>query len=135
MLGDPDGSLDRLQCAYHALAHSLGELLSRTGGSDRASGHHARALALTRDVSAPLEEARALEGIGQCHIQNDDPGQAAAYLRQALAIYQRIGAPHARRVQETLHRHGLPSTTREPQPTAPSREGHRPPTPAPPGRR
>jgi len=64
-------------------------VLSRTGASD----HHTRALAITRDISAPLEEARALEGIGQCHIQNDDLGNGAAYLRHALAIYQRIGAP------------------------------------------
>ena len=50
----------------------------------------------------PLEEARALEGIGHCHMQNDDPGNGAAYLRQALAIYQRIAAPHARRLQKIL---------------------------------
>jgi hypothetical protein len=49
-----------------------------------------------------LEEARALEGLAQAHLLKGDPGQAAAHLRLALAIYQRIGAPDARRVQETL---------------------------------
>ena len=50
----------------------------------------------------PLEEARALEGIGRSHLRDGHPSQAAAFLRQALAIYQRIGTPAARRVQETL---------------------------------
>jgi hypothetical protein len=41
-------------------------------------------------------------GIGRCHLQDGNPGEGTALLRQALAIYQRIGAPAARRVQETL---------------------------------
>jgi len=55
----------------------------------------------------PLEEARALEGIGQAHLKDGNPGEATAYLRQAFTIYQRIGAPSARRVQETLRQHSL----------------------------
>ena len=35
-------------------------------------------------------------------LQDGHPGQAAAHLQQALTIYQRIGAPGAERVQETL---------------------------------
>lgn len=53
--------------------------------------------------SAPLEEARALDGIGHSHLRDGHPGEAAASLEQALAIYQRIGSPDVRRVQETLH--------------------------------
>ena len=52
---------------------------------------------------APLEEARALEGIGRSHLHDGNVGDGAAKLRQALAIYQRIGAPDAQRVQETLN--------------------------------
>ena len=55
----------------------------------------------------PLEEARALEGIGHSHLQDGNPAEGAAHLRQALAIYQRIGTPAAQRVQETLRQHGL----------------------------
>lgn len=55
----------------------------------------------------PLEEARALEGIGRSHLQDGDRGQAAAHLRQALTIYQRIGARRARQVQETFRHHKL----------------------------
>jgi Tfp pilus assembly protein PilF len=54
-----------------------------------------------------LQEARALEGIGHSHLQDGDPGQAAAHLRRALAIYQRIRSPRAREVEETLRRHRL----------------------------
>jgi predicted Zn-dependent protease len=66
---------------------------------------------LARDLSAPLEEARALEGLGRAHLQDGNPGQAAAQLRQALRIYKRIGAPAVRRVQETIQNHKLTSTT------------------------
>ena len=98
----------------------LGEMLSRSGDGQQARDHHARALALAREISAPLQEAVALEGIGQCLLQDGDPGDAAAHWRQALAIYERIGAPDAGRIQETLRRHGITTT--------PGSRGRRPPT-------
>jgi hypothetical protein len=67
---------------------------------------HGAALALSRGLGTPREEARALEGIGRSWLGRD-PAEAAAPLRQALAIYQRIGVPDARRVQDTLTGHGL----------------------------
>jgi tetratricopeptide (TPR) repeat protein len=82
--------------------NSLGELLSQTADSQQAREHHTQALAIARDPGAPQEEARALEGIGRCDIQDGNPGEGGAKLRQALSIYQRIGAPDAQRVQETL---------------------------------
>jgi len=112
----------------------LGELATRTSATDQARNRHTQALAIARDISAAPEEARALEGLGQSHLQDGNRGQGAAHLRQALAIYQRIGAPTARRVQETLQRHGLTSTTPEPQPAAPSSEGHPPRMPTAPPR-
>jgi hypothetical protein len=78
---------------------------------------------MARDLGVPFEEARALEGIGNSHREDGNPGQASVCLRQALAIYQRIGAPAARRVQETLHRQGLTSISTEPPPAAPGGEG------------
>ena len=84
----------------------LGGLSRQTSAIQDARDYHSQALAIARDLGAPLEEARALEGIGQS-LLSDDTGEAAACLRQALAIYQRIGAPGARLVQETLDRNGL----------------------------
>ena len=85
--------------------------------------HHTHALAIARDLRAAPEEARALEGLGHRHLQDGHPGQAAAHLHQALTIYQRIGAPAARCVQQTMQNHKLTSTP-QPQPTAPNRQGH-----------
>jgi len=73
-----------------------------------------------------LEEARALAGIGHTHLHDGNPRQAAAYLRQAFTIYQRIGTPSAKRVQETLDHHGLSSISAEPKQTAPSNDVHQP---------
>jgi len=106
----------------------LGELATRTTNTPQARDQHTRALAIARDISVAPEEARALEGIGNSHLHDGHLTEAAKYLRQALAIYQRTGAPAARRVQEILHQHGLTSATTEP--AASSSEGNRPRTPS-----
>ena len=80
----------------------LGELASRTADGRQARDHHAQALAIARDLGIPLEEARALEGIGHSHLRDGYASEGTACLEQALAIYQRIESPAARRVQETL---------------------------------
>ncbi len=86
--------------------NSLGELSLRTSAVDDAARQFGEALTLTRQLGTPAEEARALEGIGRSLLSRD-PAEAAAQLRQALAIYQRIGVPDAQRVQQTLSKHGL----------------------------
>jgi len=123
-LGEPLGQA--------AALNRLGELSLRTSATGQSRDQHVRALAIARDLGASPEEARALEGIGNSHLHDGNSGQAAEYLRQALAIYQRIGAPATQRVQETLQRHQLPSTTPDPQPAAPSSEDHTSHTTAPP---
>ena len=72
--------------------NNLGELQSQTQYSQQARDHHTQALAIARDLGVPLEEARALEGIGRCHLQDGNPGEGPTRLRQALTIHQRIGA-------------------------------------------
>ena len=102
------------------MLNDLGEMLYRSGDSRQARDHHARALAIAGEISAPLEEARALEGLGHCLLPDGDPGAAAAmHWQQALAIYQRIGVPDAQRIQETLRQHGI--TTAPPSPSGESR--------------
>ena len=97
-VGDRGGQAETL--------NSLGELASRTADGRQARDHHARALAIARDLGTPAEEARALEGIGQSHLHGGNLAQAAAPLRDALAIYQRIGILAARRVEVTLRQYG-----------------------------
>jgi tetratricopeptide (TPR) repeat protein len=86
--------------------NSLGELSFAASATADARAHHGEALAIARGLGSPLQQARALEGIGRTFL-SDDPARAATYLRQALAIYQRIGAPGARQIQDTLEEHGL----------------------------
>lgn len=93
--------------------NGLGELALRTTATDRARDQHTQALALARDLGAAPEEARALEGIGNSHLHDGNLGQAGVYLQQALAIYQRVWAPDARRIQETLLAYGLAPQTQE----------------------
>ena len=81
---------------------NLGELLFLSSAYREARGYFAQALSIARDIDTPVEEARALEGIGRSHVHEGNPGQGAADLRQALAIYRRIGAPEAQRVETTL---------------------------------
>ena len=121
------GDLGNLLGQAEAL-NRLGELSLRTSATGQARDQHFRALVIARDIGAAPEEARALDGIGQAYIQDGNLSEGTAHLRLALTIYQRIGAPAARRVQETLHQHGLTSTTTEP--AAPSSAANRPRTPS-----
>ena len=61
----------RLAAASHlqalTLFGDLGELAARPS-TPRADEHHTQALAIARDLGAPPEEARALEGLGYCHL-------------------------------------------------------------------
>jgi tetratricopeptide (TPR) repeat protein/transcriptional regulator with XRE-family HTH domain len=98
--------------------NGLGELALRTSASGRALDQHTQALAMARDVGAAPEEARALEGIGNSHLHDGNLVQAALHLGQALAIYQRIESPAARRVQETLLAHGLAPRPAEAPPSS-----------------
>ena len=52
----------------------LGELATRTTDTRQARTHHTQALAIARDLSAALEEARALVGLGHSHLQDGHPG-------------------------------------------------------------
>jgi tetratricopeptide (TPR) repeat protein len=92
--GNRLGQAETLNC--------LGELSSRSAASRHARDHYAQALAITRELGTLPEEARALEGIGRSHLQDNHTSEGVVHLRQALASYQRIAAPAARRVQETL---------------------------------
>jgi tetratricopeptide (TPR) repeat protein len=69
----------------------------------RAQEHHQQALNLARAISSTHEEARALAGLGRCAIAASNTAQARTLLRQALQIFQRIGAAETRSVQADLN--------------------------------
>jgi tetratricopeptide (TPR) repeat protein len=86
--------------------NSLGELSARTSALSEARNYHAQALDIASELGAPLERARAIEGTGQTYL-SDNPKEAAAHLRRALAIYESIGAPGAQRIRDALNDPGL----------------------------
>jgi len=100
---------------YRGLGHRLGqaEVLNNLAEllciSDpiQARAHHKQALRIAHDISALLEEARALEGLGNGDLQDQQLERASDNLRAALEIYRRIGSIHAERVDQTLRFHGL----------------------------
>ena len=59
---------------------NLGELLLLSSAHCEARGYFAQALSIASDISMPVQETRALEGIGRCHIQEGNPGQGVAGL-------------------------------------------------------
>ena len=98
-------ALGSQQCLATGL-NDLGEMSLRTSAIRQAREHHHEALGIARAFGVPLEEARALEGIGRTFL-GQDAAEAAAHLRQALAIYEQIGTPGAQRVRDALSEHGL----------------------------
>ena len=100
---------------YRDLGHRLGqaEVLNNLGevyavsDPDHARACHEQALEIARSISVILEEARALEGIGNNEILEGGPVTDGLNLRRALDLYRQIGSPQAERVSETLRFHGL----------------------------
>ena len=82
--------------------NSLGELSTRTRDPVQARDYHTQALRIARDLPAPLEEARALEGIGRSHLYDGNAADGTTLLRDALDIYLRLGTPDASRIQQRL---------------------------------
>lgn len=66
-----------------------------------------QALEIARKIDALLEQARALEAIGQIDVEDGYIEKGALELREALGVYQRIGSPLCARVQQTLQHHQL----------------------------
>jgi tetratricopeptide (TPR) repeat protein len=83
------------------LNHS-GTLRRKLGDLEQALAHHQRALDIARAVGSPLEQARALDGAGRCALARGDTASAVTQLRQALEIYQRIGAAEATQLATDL---------------------------------
>ena len=78
-------------------------MLSRARGDLALAGaYHQQALDLARQISSPLDEAHALAGLGRCALATGRTAEAEAGLRQALEIFQRIGAPEAATVSAEL---------------------------------
>jgi tetratricopeptide (TPR) repeat protein len=105
--GDYAGAADALQEAQGiyrrmGIRNKMAEAFNETGTLHRALGDlsqardcHQQALRLARQVDSVSDEARALAGLGRCALLDGRAAEAAANLRQAREIFQRIGAAEA----------------------------------------
>ncbi|MFC9730589.1 ATP-binding protein [Streptomyces roseolus] len=85
-----------------ALLNDLGEARSALADA-AAEGLHHEAAALARDLGSPLEEARALAGLGRYRRSRGETDLAAGMLQRALTLFTRIGAAEQERLAAELN--------------------------------
>ncbi len=79
-----------------------GTLHRVSGELAQAEGCHQQALELARAIASSWDEAHALAGLGRCAVAAGRTTEAEDLLRQALEIFQRIGAAEAADVAAEL---------------------------------
>ena len=84
-----------------ALNH-FAAVLAAAGDRERALTMYGDALSLACETDQFDEQALALEGIGECHLRAGQTDDGAAYLAQALAMFQQYGMEQAERVRMRL---------------------------------
>jgi tetratricopeptide (TPR) repeat protein/transcriptional regulator with XRE-family HTH domain len=92
--GDPRGEVRVL--------NESGILAKACGDLGQARSYHQQALNVARQIGSAFEEAHALAGLGRCALAGHTTGAREA-LRQALDIFQRIGAGEAGEVSAELN--------------------------------
>jgi tetratricopeptide (TPR) repeat protein/transcriptional regulator with XRE-family HTH domain len=93
-LGDPGGEVTAL--------NERGTLHRVSGDLARAEECHRQALSQARVIASSWDEAQALAGLGRCALAADRVTRAAALLKHALEIFQRIGAAEAPELRAEL---------------------------------
>ena len=113
--GDHQGAIPELRAAVDlfrrigargnetwALNH-YAAVVAATGDHVQALTLYRDALLLARETHQPDDEARALEGLGECHLNSGDTEAGVVHLKQSLDAFQRIAlTPDAHRVQRRL---------------------------------
>jgi tetratricopeptide (TPR) repeat protein/transcriptional regulator with XRE-family HTH domain len=75
--------------------NEIGTLHRSNGDLAQAERSHQLALGLAVPIASSWNEAHALAGLGRCALAAGDAARAASLLRQALEIFQRLGAIEA----------------------------------------
>jgi len=107
-LGDRSGEAETL--------NETGTLHRVSGDLEQAEECHQHALELARAIASSWDEAHALAGLGRCALAVAHATQAGVLLRQALKIFQRIGAAETPELRAELDAltGPLPASTRTP---------------------
>ena len=113
--GDYSGAAEALESALAIYRH-LGdrggeaETLNETGTLYRISNDliravkcHEQALMLARQIKGSWDEAHALAGLGRCAVADGRVEQGAATLKEALELFERIGAAETSEVRAELN--------------------------------
>jgi DNA-binding SARP family transcriptional activator/tetratricopeptide (TPR) repeat protein len=85
-----------------AALRGMAELSRRSGQSGKSLKSYQAALSLARQIADPYEEARILEGMAETALALRDDRDAWVRLRQALDIFEQLGAPEAEPVRLRL---------------------------------
>ena len=80
----------------------LGEVAAEQNAPDRARDFYRKAVPLARQASSLIDEARALDGIARCHERLGEPEAALESLREAVAMYRRMGLAGLAEAEERL---------------------------------
>ncbi|GAB2742547.1 AfsR/SARP family transcriptional regulator [Kitasatospora kifunensis] len=80
----------------------LGRLLTWTGEFEQAQAEFTTALHIARAAGSPLEETRALIGLGNGDLRAARTTEGLARLCQALAVARRLGVPEAAEIEAIL---------------------------------
>ncbi|MFE2429394.1 cyclophane-containing RiPP biosynthesis TPR protein HaaT [Streptomyces sp. NPDC059373] len=90
------------RCAEAEVLNHWGMLLRATGDPAAGRSLFSQSLGIAREIGCPLEEARALEGVGRCDLMAPEREPAETSLREALALYGRLGVTDAAAEVERL---------------------------------
>ncbi len=90
-IGDPTQQLIGLQM--------IADIHRAEGSHGEATGHYESALRLARQIGDQYEEGKILEGMAESAFSTGRPSAARIAFRQALDIFERLGAPEAESVR------------------------------------
>ncbi|MBF6174979.1 ATP-binding protein [Nocardia blacklockiae] len=80
---------------YTEVLNEIGRLSLAIGEPNKALHSFAEAFAAASAINSQLEQGLALEGTARCQASLGDTAAAAVSIRQAIEIFQKIGAPEA----------------------------------------
>ncbi len=95
-LGDRSGEAEAL--------NNIADMVRGNAQPAQARPYYQKALETATSIAAQLEQARALEGLGLCHTLEGNRSEGHKILRQALAVYRRIGSPRASELEQELRK-------------------------------
>jgi tetratricopeptide (TPR) repeat protein len=99
--------------------NTTGELLLKFALFSDAHAKHEKARITAIALKCLPEEARALEGIGWCHLRDGNSSDGTQSLREAILIYNKVGSFGAKRVQGLLDDYGTFTDPKAPRRDSP----------------